>query len=99
MYRGLRDRLPDLRHVVVVGDPGGDERGAGKGELSWAELLGRGAGAGQSKPLGDFRPDPNDVTLLVYTSGTTGEPKGVMHTHNTLGAAIAGLPRRVDLDA
>jgi cyclohexanecarboxylate-CoA ligase len=99
MYRGLRDRLPDLRHVVVVGDPGGGERGAGKGELSWAELLGRGAGAGQSKPLSDFRPDPNDVTLLVYTSGTTGEPKGVMHTHNTLGAAIAGLPRRLDLDA
>ncbi|HEY6495931.1 MAG TPA: AMP-binding protein [Trebonia sp.] len=99
MYRGLRDRLPDLRHVVVVGDQGGDERGAGEGELSWAELLGRGAGAGQSKPLSDFRPDPNDVTLLVYTSGTTGEPKGVMHTHNTLGAAIAGLPRRLDLDA
>jgi cyclohexanecarboxylate-CoA ligase len=28
--------------------------------------------------------DPNDVTLLLYTSGTTAEPKGVLHNHRTL---------------
>ncbi len=37
--------------------------------------------------LAALRPDPNDVTLLIFTSGTTGEPKGVMHTHNTVVAA------------
>jgi cyclohexanecarboxylate-CoA ligase len=31
---------------------------------------------------------PNDVLLLMYTSGTTGEPKGVMHTSNTLFANL-----------
>ena len=37
--------------------------------------------------LATFTPeniDPNDVSLLMYTSGTTAEPKGVLHTHNTI---------------
>ena len=29
-------------------------------------------------------PDPNDVAVILYTSGTTAEPKGVLHSHNTL---------------
>ncbi len=31
---------------------------------------------------------PDDVCLLVYTSGTTGQPKGVQHTHTTLLAEL-----------
>ena len=48
--------------------------------------------------LAALRPDPNDVTLLIFTSGTTGEPKGVMHTHNTLVAANDPLPARLGVD-
>ncbi|HSZ42320.1 MAG TPA: AMP-binding protein [Trebonia sp.] len=98
MYRALRDRLPALGHVVIVGDPGG-EPDAGPGELAWRDLLRLGATATPAVRPDDCRPDPNDVTLLIYTSGTTGEPKGVMHTHNTLGAAISALPGRLGLDA
>ena len=47
--------------------------------------------------LAALRPDPNDVTLLIFTSGTTGEPKGVMHTHNTLVAANEPLPARLGI--
>ena len=33
-----------------------------------------------------LRPDPNMIATLMFTSGTTAEPKGVMHTNNTMGA-------------
>jgi cyclohexanecarboxylate-CoA ligase len=37
--------------------------------------------------------DPDTVALLMYTSGTTAEPKGVLHTHNTLAAEVLSLQR------
>ena len=46
-----------------------------------------------------LRPDPNEVTLLIFTSGTTGEPKGVMHTHNTVVAANNPLPDRLGISS
>jgi acyl-CoA synthetase (AMP-forming)/AMP-acid ligase II len=33
-------------------------------------------------------PDPDDVCVIAYTSGTTSDPKGVMHTHRTLLAEL-----------
>ncbi|MFD7074600.1 AMP-binding protein [Nocardioides sp. NPDC059952] len=68
------------------------------GERSWTDL----AAAGDDQDprvLDELRPDPNDVTLLIFTSGTTGEPKGVMHTHNTMVAANDPLPERLGITA
>jgi acyl-CoA synthetase (AMP-forming)/AMP-acid ligase II len=37
--------------------------------------------------------DPDDVRMVMYTSGTTGRPKGVMHTHNSINALIRQIGR------
>ncbi len=78
MYAELREDLPALERVFVLGD-------ASRGSFE-TELLDRPweRNPDASRLLDAARPDPNDVTELMYTSGTTGQPKGVLHTHNTL---------------
>jgi cyclohexanecarboxylate-CoA ligase len=71
LARAVRDTV---EHVVVV-------RGEAPERMRrWEELLGGGVTAG------DGGSDPHRVSMLFYTSGTTAEPKGVMHTPSTIGA-------------
>jgi cyclohexanecarboxylate-CoA ligase len=91
MLEGLKPRLPELRHLVVVG---------GSEPNSFDALLAnpqRELEPDAQQILTRHRPGPDDVTQLIYTSGTTGEPKGVMHTANTLIANIIPYARRLAL--
>lgn len=81
MVRRLRPELPDLKEVVVV-------RGARHEHRAYEELLDAGAASVADAPV-----DSNAVKLLLYTSGTTGKPKGVLHSHNTLMAEISAVSR------
>jgi cyclohexanecarboxylate-CoA ligase len=78
MLEELRGELPALKHLLVIED-------TPQGSFEQALLEQRAEDGPDCAALfRQRRPSPDDVTELQYTSGTTGEPKGVMHTANTL---------------
>jgi cyclohexanecarboxylate-CoA ligase len=91
MAEELRADLPALRHVLVVEDgPSGSFEQALL-ERRWEDE------AGAADLFRARRPAPDAVTELQYTSGTTGEPKGVMHTANTLLGSVESFIRALGL--
>jgi acyl-coenzyme A synthetase/AMP-(fatty) acid ligase len=75
MAERLRPALPDLEHIILV---------RGEGALNCAALVEAGRGRCFNRP----KVDAGSVKMLLYTSGTTGRPKGVLHSHNTLARAL-----------
>ncbi|KAI9331218.1 hypothetical protein BDR26DRAFT_824576 [Obelidium mucronatum] len=51
---------------------------------------------GEKSPVATVLPAKDDLALIMYTSGTTGPPKGVMLTHGNVVATIAGASRFLD---
>ncbi len=90
----IKARLPLLKHIIVI-----DMKGLRNYDdpmiISFEEVEKLGSARhrkdGKAFDLMVEAVDPDDVGVMVYTSGTTGKPKGAMITHRNMVAMIQGL--------
>ncbi|WP_026381845.1 acyl-CoA synthetase [Afifella pfennigii] len=75
----FRQELGDLRFVLAADGPG-------EGAEALGPLLERASEMGPMEVTG-----PNDPAVMVYTSGTTGPPKGALHGHRVLLGHLPGV--------
>jgi acyl-CoA synthetase (AMP-forming)/AMP-acid ligase II len=92
--RQLIDRLPDPL-IVVDAEYRGIVAGFGKRVITSDEFI---EAAGSTEPVSTFA-DPDDVAVVLFTSGTTSRPKAVELTHNNLTSYVTGTVEFGSADA
>ena len=92
LFEDVMPQLPALRYLVTVGE---EELWHDDRIFQFEDLLS--AGAGRDFPTASV--DPETCFALLYTSGTSGKPKGVELSHTNLLSAAGGTAEAIGLDA
>uniref|UniRef100_A0A8C8JAN1 long-chain-fatty-acid--CoA ligase n=1 Tax=Oncorhynchus tshawytscha TaxID=74940 RepID=A0A8C8JAN1_ONCTS len=88
--------VPRLQHIIVVDDTPtkwpGYPRGISVHNMATVQELGTKL---ENVSRGRKQPMPSDIAVIMYTSGSTGVPKGVMISHSNIIAGITGMAERI----
>jgi len=70
----VKKELPKLKKVIVVGG-----RPKGSDEINYRKEMAKASDEYEVQPM-----NPDDKAFMLYTSGTTGKPKGICHAHRAI---------------
>jgi len=91
----FRDQLPKVRHIIAL-DPG-----TPNGVISYQQFIERGqAERSRFASLLKERAEgarPDDIAIMVYTSGTTGQPKGACLSHRYIINSVESLRQTIPI--